>query len=346
MSFMNMLRKIEKIRFYVVLFIVGLLFTAVSVFILAQPAKEYSYVDGTIQDIIGETVEGEPNYRVLVSYTDEKGIEHTNVEYPSYSSFMKKGDTVKVAYDPAMPEEIHSPSAEKLPYIFLVIGVAAMAIPVAVIVIKGKKAEIDEQVIASPFEDDDLSFDAEQVRQVDANNEPPKDFYFHFTGKLNQSYILETPEREPIYEAICDHIGVFTPYQYRFVDHRINSVEDHTVTHTKTLRYGNGSDNMNFSVVSNSTFHIDGVSIWEYLTNLGYAVKANQKGIKLNFDVLHYGVPVARLEAAGVNILNDEKKYKLGDKLTSPGLYKVSCKESDIPGVFAACFCVSRVEFY
>ena len=113
-----------------------------------------------------------------------------------------------------------------------------------------------------------------------------------------------------------------------------------------TKRYGSGSGSFSLSTVSASEFKIDDVNNWDYLAKLGYSVEPQRDGIKLNFDVLHYGVPVARLEAAGVNILKDDKKSVLGDKLPATGLFKVSCKDSDLEGVFAACFCVSRVEFY
>ena len=84
----------------------------------------------------------------------------------------------------------------------------------------------------------------------------------------------------------------------------------------------------------------------KYLADMGYSIEPKRSGIKLNFDVLHHGVPVAYLEAAGVNILNDDKKSLLGDKLTTTGLFKVSCRDSDLEGVFMACFCVSRAEFF
>lgn len=343
MKFWNTIRKIERIRFYLSLIAVGVLFTVVSCIVIAMPKPEFSSADGVIQRIEPyNNPSGEELYVVYVSYTDESGNRHEEIRYPAYSSSMKEGDTVTVLYDPAAPEEIQAPGGEIVPYVLFVVGVIAIVAAVWMIAKGAKKSESD-----SPFEDPaEKTFDPSLVAQIEQNDEPTREYYFHWTGKLNQSYILETPAREAVYEAICDHIGVLTPYRFTFADRRTGKTQEHKVSHTVTTRYGNGTDSLMFSVVSSSHFKIDDVENWRYLSGLGYSVEPEHRGIKLNFTVKHCGVPVAYLEAAGVNILKDNAKNPLGDKLPGQGLYKVSCKDSDVEAVFAACFCVSRVEFY
>lgn len=342
MRFWNTLGKIERIWFYGMLFLVGVLFAAAACVVLALPKGEYLSAEGTIQSIeySSDSSDAESE-NVFVSYTDADGVFHENVRYPSYSSSMKEGKTVTVLYDPAAPEEIHAPGVEFLPYLFLGLGVVAMAAAIIQTVVGFRKTNSD-----SPFENAEKPVDPALAEQIRNDDSPVRDYYFHWTGKLNQSYILETPERKAVMEAICDHIGVFTPYRYTFANWNTGKKEEHKVSHTVTTRYGSGSENASFSVVSASGFKIDGVNNWEYLVGLGYSVEPKREGIKLNFDVLRGGVPVAFLEAAGVNILKDDKKSVLGEKLPGTGLFKVSCKDTDLEGVFAACFCVSRVEFY
>ena len=208
---------------------------------------------------------------------------------------------------------------------------------------KNSKKKLDKN---SPFSSAEKAVDPSAAERIRNDSSPVNNYYFHWTGKLNQSYILETPEREAVYEAICDHIGVVTQYKFTFANRMTGESHEHKVSHTVTTRYGDSSGNMSFSVVSASKFKIDGINNWDYLDKLGYSIKPKRSGIKLNFDVLHYGVPVAYLEAAGVNILKDDSKSVLGDKLPGTGLYKVSCRESDLEGVFMACFCAARVEFF
>lgn len=342
MNFWNTVRKIAKIRFYASFLLVGILFVVASCFVIAQPKPDLLSVEGTIEKIEVTLVGSEEEYQVFVSYRDQNGGRHLNIPYPSYSSSMKEGDTVTVLYAPAAPEEIQAPGGAFIPYLILVIGVAAIVFSVWSILADAKKVESN-----SPFENSAKTPDPLLVEQIRSDDSPKKEYYFHWTGKLNQSYILETPERQAIYEAICDHIGVFTPYRYTFANRVTGGTQEHKISHTVTKRYGNGSDSgLSFSVVSASQFKIDDVNNWDYLANLGYSIEPKRSGIKLNFDVLHYGVPVACLEAAGVNILKDDKQTFLGDKLPATGLFKVSCKDSDLEGVFWACFCASRVEFY
>ena len=171
------------------------------------------------------------------------------------------------------------------------------------------------------------------------------EYYFHWTGKMNQSYILETPERKAVFEAVCDHIGIFTSYRYTFLNRLTGDSKEHKVSHTVTQECGTGIGNMRFSEIVSSRFKIDGVDIWELIQKRGYSLQPRRDGLKVNFDILQNGAPIAYLEAAGANILKDGANSKLGDKLPGKGLFKVSCEESDIDGVFLVCFCLSRVDF-
>lgn len=342
MGFWKTVSKIERIRFIVSLLLVGVLFIVVACFAISQPKKELSSTEGTITSIVFYLdSQGEESQYVYVRYTDRNGVTYDDVEYPSYSSSMKEGDTVTVLYDPASPKQIQAPGGEYLPYIFLAIGVVCVAVSIYQFVTGAKKKESN-----SPFNESPKQADPALIEQIKNDNAPMYDYYFHWTGKLNQSYILETPERRAIYEAICDHIGVFTPYRFTFANRKTGVSTEHKISHTVTKRYGSGGNGLGISAVSDSEFKIDDVNNWDYLARLGYSIQPKRSGIKLNFDVLHYGVPVAYLEAAGVNILSDDKKSFLGEKLPGNGLYKVSCKDSDLEGVFWACFCASRVEFF
>ena len=342
MKFWNALRKIERIRFYISLLLVGLLFVVLSGIVISRPKAELVSADGVIERIESyEGADGETQYRVFISYTDADGNRHEGLEYPAYSSSMKEGGTVGVQYDPASPEMIQSSDGAFIPYLILAVGLIAIAAAIIKMVQDSKKVPGD-----SPFETVQKPVDPIIAEQVGNSDEPTKEYYFHWTGKLNQSYVLETPSRVAVYEAVCDKIGVLKPYRYTFTDRRTGVSREHEVTHTNTTRYGDGTGHTSFSVVSSSGFKIDGRDNWAYLSDMGYSVVPERSGIKLNFSVRHGGVPVAYLEAAGVNILSDDAKNPLGDKLPATGLYKVSCRDADLEAVFVACFCVSRVEFF
>ena len=132
MKFLNGLGKVQRILACVGTFLVGILFIVLSCMALAQPKQDtLPSATGVIQRIeetppVGTDDDWE--YHVFVSYTDEAGVKHENIEYPAYDSSMKEGGEVEVLYDPASPENIQAPGGGFVPYITLAVGVIAVLI--------------------------------------------------------------------------------------------------------------------------------------------------------------------------------------------------------------------------
>lgn len=184
-------------------------------------------------------------------------------------------------------------------------------------------------------------FDPKLVQEVSDSTEPLKDYYFHYCGKLNQSYILETVDRQPVIEINCDKIGLVNDYVFTFINHLTGKQWTSNVSHTITTSYG-GDD---VSIIDKSYFNIDGQNIWEYIAERGYGIDPYLESLAWSFDVNHYGVKVADLKAAGTNILPAyEGKQGLRDVAMSFGLFRVSCRESDAEAVAIIAFAASRVQ--
>ena len=135
MKFLSGLGKVQRILACVGTFLVGILFIVLSCMALAQPKKDtLTSATGVIQHIEETMVMGAGDeedsweYHVFVSYTDEAGVKHENIEYPAYDSSMNEGDEVEVLYDPASPENIQAPGGGFIPYITLAAGVIAVII--------------------------------------------------------------------------------------------------------------------------------------------------------------------------------------------------------------------------
>lgn len=183
--------------------------------------------------------------------------------------------------------------------------------------------------------------DPEVIEKIQNSDEEQKEYYFHFCGKLNQSYILETPEREPIYEINCDKMGIVNQYVYTFTNHLTGKSFTSNVSHTTTTEYGSET----FSLIDQSYFKLDNVKIWDVIAEKGYSLKPYIDKIAMSFEVSHYGVHVADIVAAGTNILKEyEGKGGLRDVAMTQGIYRVYCRESDIDAVALIAFAVSRVE--
>lgn len=333
----DFLRKYNILTFFIGLFIVGIVFTIIGIISLTEPKVDGIKVEAKVvnvdEEIIGEDADGNNNYvyHVYVDYIDKEGNKHTNIESPKASSNMKVGDTIEVEYDPSNPDKLVYQSFI-MNIVFLLVGLACVIGSVIKTVLTIKKKNINEynQV-------DMTNVSNEQIESVKNNSETENEYYFHFTGKLNQSYIMETTDRKPIYEARCDKIGVVKNYEYTFINHIAGREEKHLVGHTVEVSYND--------FVTSSNAKIDGVNVWETIGKEGYSLEPHLAGIKPYFDVLRYGVNVGRIEPAGTNILKDDKTSSLGE-IPGVGLFKIYAKESDIDMMFLCAFVLSKVKFY
>lgn len=333
----DFIRKYQQLTFFIGLLIVGVVFSIVGVISLKEPKIDGIEVEAKIVNIeeekTGEDADGLDtyDYHVYVDYTDKDGVEHSNVESYKYSSSMKVGDTINVEYNPENPEEIvHQSLIGDI--IFIIVGLVCVIVSIVKIVKTIKNKNINE------YNQVDMSKVTEgQIESIKNNKEEEKEYYFHFTGKLNQSYIMETPNRYTIYEAKCEKMGVVKDAEFTFINHITGEETKHLVGHTVEVSYND--------FITSSNAKIDGVNVWKTIGEKGYSLEPHLNGLKTYFDVLHYGVRVGKIELAGTNILKEGKTSKLGE-IPGVGLFKIYAKESDIDIIFFCGFVLSKVKFY
>lgn len=114
----------------VVLVLMGLLFSVVSVVILAKDKDTvYEKVDATIVRIEEDydTATEEYTHSVFVDY-EVDGVKYTDAPFGSYNSSMRVGDTVTGQYDVNTPELIQAEGSENIPYITGGVGLVVLAV--------------------------------------------------------------------------------------------------------------------------------------------------------------------------------------------------------------------------
>ena len=98
---------------------------------------------------------------------------------------------------------------------------------------------------------------------------------------MNQDFQMDDENRNPVYEAKVLKKGIFTPWQFEFVNHRTHRDEvhkvGHTVTTTQTSGFGGGIiggifEDMADSLSKRSIFKFDGKKIWDYLHDQGIRI--------------------------------------------------------------------------
>ena len=333
----DFIRKYKQLSFFFGLFIVGIAFTIIGIIMLSKPKVEGIKVDAKIVDIIkeqtGTNVDGIPefSYTVYVEYTDIEGRVHSRIEYPTHTDTMVVGDIIKVEYDSNNPDVLVSNNTI-LDIILLVIGLGATALSIYKIVTVIKTKDINE------FNRVDMAkVSSEKIESVKNNHEEEKEYYFHFTGAGNQSYILETMDRHPIYEARCDKMGIISKYKFTFINHLTGKEEQHLVSHVVSESFDN--------FVTSSKFKIDDVNVFDILGNAGYSLEPHLNGFKSYFDISRYGIKVAKIILAGTKAYKEGASSILGD-IPIKGMFQVYCKESDIDMVFLSCFILSKVDLF
>ncbi len=334
----DFIRKYKQLTFFFGLAIVGAVFIFAAVLSFSKPKVEGIEVEATIVDIIkedmGTNADGytEFSYTVYVDYTDKDGNVHNRVIYPVHEDDMVVGNKIMVEYNPNNPSELIVNNSLIANILFLVVGVAALVGSIIKIVSVIKKKDINE------FNKVDMNnIPAEKIESVKNNKEEEKEYYFHFTGTANQSYVLETLDRNPVYEARCDKIGIVSKYKFTFINHLTGKETEHLVSHVLSESFD--------SFVTSSKFKIDDVNVWDILGKEGYSLDPHFNGVKSYFDIYRYGIKVAKIELAGTKAYKDGASKLLGD-VPIQGMFKVYAKESDIDMVFLCAFILSKVELF
>ena len=334
----DFIRKYKQLSFFFGLIIVGIFFTIFAIISLLQPKVEGIEVEATIVDIkkedMGTNADGytEFSYTVYVDYTDEFGNTHKRIEYPIHEDDMVVGNKITIKYDPNNPEKIVLDNSLISNIIFLVVGIGAIAFSVIKIMQTIKKKDINE------FNKVDMqNVSPEKIESIKNNQQEEKEYYFHFTGDGNQNYILETIDRKPIYEARCDKIGIVSNYKFTFINNLTKKQEEHLVSHVISQSYD--------SFVTSSNFKIDNVNVWDILGKEGYSLEPHFNGLKSYFDILCYGIKVAKIELAGTKSYKEGANKLLGD-IPIKGMFKIYAKERDIDMVFLSAFILSKVDLF
>ena len=333
----DFIRKYKQLTFFIGLMVVGIVFTIIGAISISKPKVEGIEVEAKIVDIVkeemGTNADGytEFSYTVYVDYTDKEGNMHSRIEYPKHDDNMVVGDMINVKYNPTNPEELVDNNII-LDIVFLVVGVGASVLSVIKIISVIKKKDINE------FNRVDMSKVSEtELEKIKNNKEEEKEYYFHFTGTANQSYVLETMDREPVYEARCDKVGIINKSKFTFINHLTKEEKEHLVSHVMTTSFD--------SFVTSSNFKIDDVNVWDILSKEGYSLEPHFNGLKSCFDIFKYGIKVAKIELAGTNAYKEGTNKFLGN-VPIKGMFKVYCKDSDIDMVFICAFILSKVDLF
>ncbi|MCQ2461991.1 MAG: DUF3592 domain-containing protein [Clostridia bacterium] len=342
MELFNKIRKYSNVRFWFGFAAASIFIVVFSIVAIAAPKGEVELTTGTISDIIEEydAINNATDYHVIITYS-AAGKKYENAEYGSYSYGMKIGDTVEVEYSVEDPTIINAPGSEYIPFVTLIVGAAALIFSI----ISAKKAIKRSSEDYNEYDRVDLTkIDPAVADEIRSSTEPKNNYFFHFTGKMNQSYALEDENHRMIYEAKLRQFTLIKDSTYEFINHITGASEEMKIGHTVSQSISNG--NFGFKVPISSAFKVNGVSNWDYLAEKGFGFQFSMNGIKPCFNVKRYGVDVAYIETTGADVFGEKETKNPLYKLPVNGFFRVECRDSDLDGVFMTCFSIARAVFY
>ena len=343
---LNKLRKIQKIRFFGGLIIVGIVLSVISGFVLHKTAVTTYITSEAVVSRVEEVYETDTQdgnqqlqYTVFIDY-EVDGKKYTDVEFSTSSEEVKVGDKIEFRYNAEDPSQTATVGGDYIPYITLAFGVIAFAAGCVLLIknIKQPAGEMNEYDKVKPSD-----YTQEQSDSVRNSVEPMQNYFFHFDSHIRQGYILENEYKEPVFEAKMLSMNPLKPFPFEFTNHYTG--ETRNVLIGKTVSYSIGSSaGFSYRVPINSSFTVDGKNNWDYLAENGYGFDCSFEGITPCFRVKHFGVENAYIKTEGTNALRN--KDSLIGKIPVNGLFSVRCRKSDVDMIFMVCVSIARAIFY
>lgn len=335
MSFLNHYKKSVSVLAAVGFLVVGLILAVVAGVSFAAPERETETVVATIVDITSFGTGEDATHDVTVSY-EVAGANYVAV-LGAYQSGWRVGDTLECKVEVGHPENISYGDGKMLRLIVLVAGILAAGAGGVMLVKALKRPAADYSQYDRVHEADPT-----KVAEIEQSDEALAFYVFHFTGKLNQSYVMKDEQGQVVYRADCGGIKLVGATEYDFVNYLTGSHSAKKIGHTVTTTVSNFA--MPFPSTT-SAFRIDGVSCWDVLAGMGYGFSFSLEGIKSRFDVKRYGVPVGTVELAGTDAMNEKYEGNPLAKIPTNGIYRIQCRPSEVEGFFYVCFCLTKTDF-
>lgn len=335
----ELFKKFSLVKVAATFLIVGILLTTLSVIGIMTPQKEFTPTEAEIVRIDERTVgQDDPEYTVIVSYTVD-GVTYES-ELGAYESGWKVGQKIECEYDPDDPANVRKDDGAIVPYIVGAAGIFGIVFGAFQLI---RSLRTPAKALNQYDRVDVQSIDPAKQQAILNNTESMQNYVFHFTGKLNQSFVMKDSAGKAVYEAICESVKLVGETPFTFKNHLTGKSEPRRIGHTVTSSVGYG-ERFILEVPLSSAFTIDGKSNWDVLAEMGGAFRFSLNGIKSHFDVKRYDVPVGYCELAGTEVIKPQYAGNPLAKIPTNGIFRIECKPADAELFFLICFCLTRTE--
>ena len=170
----------------------------------------------------------------------------------------------------------------------------------------------------------------------DIENVEDLHLYFHFGGKMNQSYFAEDKDKRVLFEC---KMAKFSLVNDIFVFSDVDN------NYSKEYKMGKPTNGSIDDYLTSSYFKIDGVNCWDYLRMRGYQVNhyaLEGNGRFMRYEVVNLGQVVANIYPANFkNPWGDEKPKLLS---MARGCYRIDISNAKLADIMMIAFIISRTD--
>lgn len=225
-----------------------------------------------------------------------------------------------------------------LDIVFIIAGAAVMVVSLLFLI-----HTVKEFKKRKPLSEEEVKANEQRIHAGEPNikNVKNEKFFFHFGGKMNQSYFVEDQNGEKRFECVLKKYNPVAANTYEFTDVRHNFTK--TIKVGKTLTQSTEGGIIPVGEVLASSFTIDGVGCWDYLRNRGYEIK---------YFVLEH--PFARFElhklgklVAKITPCNGKDPFNEGSKnflRMGVGLFRIEILDCRLDDAVMAAFIAARTD--
>lgn len=327
------IRGVRSFWISLIAIIVGLIFVGFGIyFLVTDPAKKYEDATATITAVNTEMIGEDEIYHVTLKYTDKNGIEHTGVEMSTYDNTWTVGKEVQIKYNINDFNDVKSTSSP-LVFSFVAIGLGAISVLVGIFgIIKTIK-------ILKRKANTEITSNGNTKNESKEENLSDIKLFFHYTGKLNQSYSVEDKKGQIFYECKLVKFSLLGASTFEFINHIADERIQHKIGKTVSS-YSEGGLPIVGDILS-SSFKIDGENCWDYVARKGYEIKHMLEGKSIiNYQIVKNGKIVAKVFPADVRKPFDENST--GYLFMNKGYYRLEIIDAKLSDVVMIAFIVGR----
>ena len=337
------IRTVQSFWIALLAILVGAIFIGFGAYFLLTPdSRTYETATATITQIDSEMVGEEEVFYTIINFTDKNDVEHQNIRFDAYDSSWVVGQDIEIKYDVNDPTFVKSTTPEIiLPLLFIVLGSISLIVGIGATM---KTIKVIKRHSAKKVEKNATASTLQQNENILSNNESNisnTDLFFHFTGKMHQSYSVEDKLGKVYFECNLIKFNLIGASQYEFIDVTTHNKKQLKIG--KTFTSSSESGILFVGDTLSSSFKINGVNCWDYVADAGYEIKHLLEGK----TIIHYGIFKDNKKVADIvpaNIKDPFNKESKNFMHMGKGCYRLEILNANLDDIVMIAFIISRTE--